>query len=54
MYQALIFPSLREAHASSYAGKIGNGEEAMVIQAKQGFYNHGLEGCDVTSEARVL
>ena len=28
MYQALIFPSPREARASSYAGKIGTGDEA--------------------------
>ena len=32
-YQALIFPSPRKARASSYAGKIGTGDEARELHA---------------------
>ena len=33
VYKSPLFPPLREARASSYAGKIGTGDEANRLQA---------------------
>ena len=36
VYQALLFPPPREARTSSYAGKIGTGDEAMLRGGSRG------------------